>query len=355
MRLTILHVPDCPNVATLADRLGEVIAGRGDLDVVDVNRQVVDSEQAARELGMTGSPTLLVDGRDPFAEPDRAASLSCRLYRDETGQLVGAPSVAQLRGAIVESAVLGSADAGIDQAARVQRDCCATAADAGDSAVSLEERRARTAPTHPAGQAVHRAILRAFASTGRAPAAAELESIAAVHGATAHEVLVNLHNMDAVRLDADNQIAVAYPFSATPTRHRVRLTSGIEVWAMCAIDALGMPAMLDTDAVITSSDPANGRPVTVTVADGRYLWDPVTAVVFLSATAGSDAPSAETCCNDLNFFTTPASAQTWIDAHPQLRGDILDRARAEHRGQRIFGTLLHSRPSAPGDPVTWRG
>ena len=343
MRVTILHVPDCPNVATLADELGEVIAGRSEFDV-DVNRQVVDSEQAARELGMTGSPTLLVDCRDPFAEPGRGASLSCRLYRDETGRLVGAPSVAQLRRALVESAVLGSADAGIDQAARVERDCCAAAADAADSAVSLEERRARTAPTDPAGQAVHRAILRGFASTGRAPAAAELESIDAIHGSTAHEVLVNLHNVDAVRLDADDQIAVAYPFSATPTRHRVRLTSGIEVWAMCAIDALGLPAMLDTDAVITSSDPANGRPVTVTVAAGRYRWDPVTAVVFLSAAAGGDGPSAETCCNDLNFFTTKASAQAWIDAHPPIRGEILDSASAEDRGRRIFGTLLRPYP-----------
>lgn len=339
MRLTILHVPDCPNVATLHGRLAEALAGHGDLDVA-VTRQLVDSEAAARELGMAGSPTLLVDGRDPFAEPGRSAGLSCRLYRDEAGNLVGAPSVAQLRRALVDfTAVEPAAVVGEDAGAG--RDCCSTTADAGGSATSLEQRRARTAPTHPAGRAMHQAILFAFASTGRAPAPAKLDRIAAMHGASASDVLAELHAADAIRLDAEHQIAVAYPFSTAPTRHRVRLASGAAVWAMCAIDALGMPAMLDTDAVITSNDPANGQPVTVTVADGHYRWEPATAVVFLSARAGGAGPSADTCCNDLNFFTTPASAKTWIEAHPPLRGEILDPTSAEQRGQTIFGTLLH--------------
>ena len=29
---------------------------------------------------MTGSPTLLVDGADPFARPGQPPSISCRLY-----------------------------------------------------------------------------------------------------------------------------------------------------------------------------------------------------------------------------------------------------------------------------------
>jgi hypothetical protein len=93
MRLTILHVPDCPNVATLQDRLAQIVGA----DDVELTLRLVDSQDLAAELGMTGSPTLLVDGVDPFTEPGRSASLSCRLYRDETGHLAGAPSVAQLR------------------------------------------------------------------------------------------------------------------------------------------------------------------------------------------------------------------------------------------------------------------
>jgi len=46
---------------------------------------------------MTGSPTLLADGADPFARSGLEPSLSCRLYRDENGRLGSAPSAAQLR------------------------------------------------------------------------------------------------------------------------------------------------------------------------------------------------------------------------------------------------------------------
>jgi hypothetical protein len=46
---------------------------------------------------MNGSPTLLIDGVDPFGRPGLRPSLSCRLYPDENGSLSGAPSVTQLR------------------------------------------------------------------------------------------------------------------------------------------------------------------------------------------------------------------------------------------------------------------
>ena len=49
---------------------------------------------------MHGSPTILVDGVDPFGAPGAAASLSCRLYRNSEGHADGAPSVGQLRQAI---------------------------------------------------------------------------------------------------------------------------------------------------------------------------------------------------------------------------------------------------------------
>ncbi len=50
--------------------------------------------------GMHGSPTLLVNGADPFATPDQPPSLSCRLYRDASGRTGPAPSVQALRQAL---------------------------------------------------------------------------------------------------------------------------------------------------------------------------------------------------------------------------------------------------------------
>jgi hypothetical protein len=93
MRIQILHVPDCPGVAVLIERLAPLLAGRPD---VHLDRQVVTDDAQAVTLGMSGSPTLLVDGVDPFAEPGQSTSMSCRLYRDTGGHVSGGPSAVQL-------------------------------------------------------------------------------------------------------------------------------------------------------------------------------------------------------------------------------------------------------------------
>jgi len=97
MYLTVLAVPGCPNAPLLADRLAAVVDGRPG---VSVSHEVIRDEPEAARRGMHGSPTLLIDGVDPFAEPWQPPTMSCRLYRDESGQLSGAPSVGQLREAI---------------------------------------------------------------------------------------------------------------------------------------------------------------------------------------------------------------------------------------------------------------
>jgi hypothetical protein len=92
--LQILHVPDCPGAQALDDHLAPLLAN---LPGIRVTRQVVATEEDAARLGMTGSPTILADGADPFTRPGLEPSLSCRLYHDENGRLGPAPSVAQLR------------------------------------------------------------------------------------------------------------------------------------------------------------------------------------------------------------------------------------------------------------------
>ncbi|WP_275297597.1 organomercurial lyase [Streptomyces sp. CdTB01] len=241
MRITVLTVPECPNAHVVEGRLTRALDGRA----ADVERvEVGDPEQAAR-LGMTGSPTVLIDGVDPFGMPGTPASLSCRLYRGPDGRVEGAPSVADLRRALAEAI------------AAVHRDCPPTdAVDRGG--------QGRLAPVAGGLRAVQQAVLRHFAATGHSPSTKELEPAAAAHGRTAAEVLADLAAEDLLVLDDHVRIRAAYPFSTVPTAHRVRLASGIETLAMCAIDALGIPDMLGVDAVITSIDPVTGDTITVT-------------------------------------------------------------------------------------------
>jgi len=166
-------------------------------------------------------------------------------------------------------------------------------------------------------------------------------------------VLADLHAEDFLRLDDAGQILAAYPFSAVPTPHLVQISGGPQVHAMCAIDALGVAAMLGTAVTITSADPRTGQPVTVTVpARGRKAaWEPATAVVFtgqrhpggalaVGPACCPGAAAADTCCGYMNFFATRASAAGWADAHPEVTGQVLGRAAALRLGRRIFGPLL---------------
>lgn len=91
----MLVVPDCPNEKTAVDRLRRALTEAG-LDEAGFTTRVIADQAEAERCGFTGSPTVLIDGRDPFAEPGRPTGLACRLYRTGDG-LSGASSVAQLR------------------------------------------------------------------------------------------------------------------------------------------------------------------------------------------------------------------------------------------------------------------
>lgn len=97
VELTILMVPECPHVPVLDDRLVEVLAGR--VGVAVLRRVITDDREAARS-GMRGSPTLLIDGVDPFADQAIPPSLACRIYRASDGRTEPVPSVAALRRAL---------------------------------------------------------------------------------------------------------------------------------------------------------------------------------------------------------------------------------------------------------------
>jgi len=95
----VLSVPGCPNVPLLEQRLEQALAGR---PAVTVRRVIADADEAAR-CGMCGSPTLLVNGHDPFAVPGTGPALACRMYKGEGGRLEGAPTVGALRRALEQA------------------------------------------------------------------------------------------------------------------------------------------------------------------------------------------------------------------------------------------------------------
>lgn len=106
MDVTLLYFDGCPSwqradqlLSALADDLGFTLT-----------RRKVETQEEAETLGFRGSPSILVDGRDVFAEGDEPAGLSCRVYQTPQGP-AGAPTEEQLRTAVALASSTVSADA----------------------------------------------------------------------------------------------------------------------------------------------------------------------------------------------------------------------------------------------------
>ncbi len=94
--MTLLYFDDCPNWLE-ADRHLRALAGEHPEIVVE--RRLVETVEDAESTRFHGSPSIIVDGIDPFADTDAPIGLSCRMYQTPDGT-AGSPTLDQLREAI---------------------------------------------------------------------------------------------------------------------------------------------------------------------------------------------------------------------------------------------------------------
>jgi len=231
----------------------------------------------------------------------------------------------------------------------------------------------RSARLTPAAYRFYRAILLAFVAHG--PAAPELATVVAL--ARQCEVpyeatLVHLAAHDLVQRDPQTgRIRAAYPFSGVPTAHQVALltdhsgeqTDRVETraFAMCALDALGVPLMLRRAALITSADTLTGDTITVQVRpetmpeahDGALngwitAWEPEGVAIFACPERREDEEgelddgitSASIRCPVTNFFAMAEHARAWRAAHAETDGVVLTQIEALIRANARFGGVL---------------
>lgn len=95
MDVVLRYFDGCPNWQVARARLAEALDREG-LGEISINLELLADPDDAERLGFAGSPTILLDGEDPFAEEDAPVGFSCRIFRTEVG-LEGSPSVRQLR------------------------------------------------------------------------------------------------------------------------------------------------------------------------------------------------------------------------------------------------------------------
>ena len=95
MKVTLLFFDGCPNWQITDAHLESLAVEFG----FEFEQCHVETDEAAQRLQFRGSPTVLIDGADVFADGDEPIGLACRMYRTDHG-LAGAPTIKQLREAL---------------------------------------------------------------------------------------------------------------------------------------------------------------------------------------------------------------------------------------------------------------
>jgi Alkylmercury lyase len=185
-----------------------------------------------------------------------------------------------------------------------------------------------------------RAILRAFAKEGSAPHLQDVAHVLGLPIEPVREACRTLARHDLILWREDEaRIISAYPFSGVPTAHQVLIDGGNALYAMCAIDALGIPFMLGQGVCIRSACFFCQQPVTVEVHGGSLQGaSPPTTVVWFSEREGCCV--AETRCPLMNFFCHEGHLHAWLITFPDEQGTALSVREALDVGKAVFGELL---------------
>jgi alkylmercury lyase len=313
MRLQILQVPDCPNAAGLEALLLDLVGHRTD---VEISRKLVEDDEQAAALGMAGSPTLLINGADAFADPLNTPGFSCRLYRDDDGRLAGLPSLGQLRRA------LARADALRHPAVP-------------DS----------PAPPLPNVDLVRRAAFNSLWE-GTAPqlstlAAAATQEISYTRRVVAQLVAAGIATIEG-DLAGDPVIVGADGVTVRTTPHRLVFRDR-EVQTWCAFDAVGIPAAFGIDAVAHTACPTCGEALHIVLPNGEAPGGSPVVGWWPHAPEG---PVNETFCPTASLFCSRAHLDTWL-ATANAPGEVLPLIELADRG-RVTWSLFANPQGATG-------
>lgn len=193
---------------------------------------------------------------------------------------------------------------------------------------------------------IRQTVLRSYLSVGRAPSLSEMTEAAHLSLQEVRRLLQKLRKRDLVVLSGDGEsITGAYPLTDNKTEHRITVGDRT-VYAMCAIDALGVGYMYGADVTIESSCRATGRPIRISTKNqGAKLesHEPGNAVVW-SGIRPTHGTAANTLCTVLAFFSSDVALENWrLEEHPDQRGYALSMKEGLEVGKAIFGPMLRSK------------
>lgn len=189
---------------------------------------------------------------------------------------------------------------------------------------------------------LHGIVLHGYASSGRAPAMADVAAAAGLTIDEADDVLRRLAVRDLLILNAAGRINGAYPFTDGPTEHHAE-ARGLTMGTMCAIDALGIGAMLERDVVVRSACRQCARSLAIrTRSDGHEL-DQVepSGIVVWSGHRYAAGCAASSLCTLQAFFCDDIHLEAWRANSPTdgREGVRLSLAEALEVGVALFAPM----------------
>lgn len=199
---------------------------------------------------------------------------------------------------------------------------------------------ARQAALPAEWRALHRYILQTFAARAHPPDAEALFhafpllDVDAVLARLAADDLIVCEDDD---IHATPLIRGAYPFTTEPTLHQVNL-GGLEVHAMCAIDALAMAAMFDVTTEIVSCCVQSGQRVRVHQSGARLLEAEPGGLRVGLAWQETGGCAAHSLCREMVFLADAAAAQAWCAGH--ARREVLSLSVAQQLAAAFFTPLM---------------
>jgi hypothetical protein len=152
------------------------------------------------------------------------------------------------------------------------------------------------------------------------------------------KILERLDQMDYIHVDSEKTtIDAAYPFSGTETSHIVTIKREEykKIHAMCAVDALGICFMFDSDVLIESKCHHCHDKVDIKIMNNKIIsLQPKDVVVWFDMDYSCCA--AISCCPNTNFFSSEQHFIKWHETNLQRKGAILNIQETFYLGKLFF-------------------
>jgi len=125
------------------------------------------------------------------------------------------------------------------------------------------------------------------------------------------------------RKEGTQEIISIYPFSLEPTPHKIFLEDVRRLYAMCAVDALGIPVMFNRDVKIVSQCERCRKEIVIEIKNGEIVSKSHPDIMIWQTSRQESRPSAITCCPKINFFCSKEHIEEW-------KAENLDLVKAGH-------------------------